>query len=56
MQNEIEVHEYPSRKRVKKAFTPLDFIIYGKNNAIMNDTNNSEPTASSQGYLSNSEE
>jgi len=29
----------PSRKQVIKAFTPLDWIIYNKNNAIINKTN-----------------
>jgi hypothetical protein len=38
-QNEIDVHEYPSGKRVIKAFTPLDFIIHDKNNAIINEKN-----------------
>ncbi len=38
-QNEINVHEYPSGKGVIKAFTPLDFILYDKNNAIINETN-----------------
>ena len=39
MQNEIDVHEYPSGKRVIKALTPLDFIIHDKNNAIINEKN-----------------
>ena len=38
-QNEIDVHEYPSGKRVIKALTPLDFIIHDKNNAIINEKN-----------------
>jgi hypothetical protein len=38
-QNEIDPHEDPSGKRVIKAFTPLDFIIYDKNNTIINETN-----------------
>ncbi len=29
-QHEIDVHEYPSGKRVIKAFTPLDFTIHDK--------------------------
>jgi hypothetical protein len=39
MQKESDVHEYPSGKQVIKAFTPLDWIIYNKNNAIINATN-----------------
>ena len=39
MQNKIDVHKYPSGKWVIKAFTPLDFIIYDKNNPIINETN-----------------
>ena len=39
MQNKIEVHKYPSGKGVIKAFTSLDFIIYFKNNAIINEIN-----------------
>ena len=38
-QNEIDVHEYPSGKRVIKALTPLDFIIHDNNNAIINEKN-----------------
>ena len=38
-QNEIDVHEYPSGKRVIKALTPLDFITHDKNNAIINEKN-----------------
>jgi len=41
-QNKIDVHEYPSGKRVIKAFTPLDFITYDKNNAIINETNSTK--------------
>jgi hypothetical protein len=42
MQKEIDVHKYPSGKQVIKAFTPLDWIIYDKNNAIINTAN--QPT------------
>ncbi len=38
-QKEIDMHEYPSGKQVIKAFTPLDWIVYDKNNAIINETN-----------------
>ena len=38
-QNEIDVHEYPSGKQVIKAFTPSDWIIYDKSNAIISETN-----------------
>ena len=41
-QNKIDVHEYPSGKRVIKAFTPLDFIIYDKNNAIIDEINSTK--------------
>jgi hypothetical protein len=39
MQKEIDVHEYPSGKQVITAFTSLDWIIYDKNNAIINAVN-----------------
>ena len=38
-QNEIDMHKYPSGKRVINALTPLDLIIYNKNNAIINEKN-----------------
>ena len=41
-QNKIDVHEYPSGKQVIKAFTPLDFIIYDKNNAIIDEINSTK--------------
>jgi len=41
-QNKIDVHKYPSGKRVIKAFTPLDIIIHDKNNAMINGTNSTK--------------
>jgi hypothetical protein len=39
MQKETDMHEYPSGKRVIKSFTPLGWIIYNNDNAIINATN-----------------
>jgi hypothetical protein len=34
-ESKIDVHEYPSGKRVTKAFLPMDWIFYDKNNRII---------------------
>jgi len=57
-QNEINMHKYPSGKRVIHALTPLDLIIYDKNNAIINEKkycDRLDRAEKCQGYLPNSE-